>query len=806
MDLQATREEVIAPGLLDRIRFRLAEQVFAPGDLDHYLRSIFQALHEIVPSGTEEGLVLYDPHKDVVSFPYLTIPDMEQTPQARSALQHPLADVIESGESLYLPRGEYQDRIRTGRYLEREDLPAVWMGIPLLLQQQPAAVLLFESPYNNSYVLLSAEILQALEDLAPSLAQSLDAKLRLISLTESERKFRNFIEASTDITFQITRTGYIDFVSANVRELFGCDPDGLVGKHFKVTTPMDQVSKVIQALKGITSGETIRNLEIIQQIGDGVQVPMEVNATPVYRGNRVVGASGVMRDISDRNQARREIERLANFPMANPMPVVEVDFYGTPSYINPAGIELLDRMQLDMSQVSRILPKAYRQHIREAISQNTGIAAQEVNLRDLKLLWSAHFIDNQNLIHYYATDITPLKETERELIKAKEKAIQGERVKSLFLANMSHEIRTPLNSILGFTELVEQAVREHVDPDTASYFDIIQNSGKRLWRTVHEILDISQIETDTFELKIEELDLARILHDLVAAERPLAEAKNLDFQVEIPEGSYPIEADEYCLTQSFSNLINNAIKYTPEGHVRLGLNQAGPQLEVIVEDTGIGMSQDYQDRMFDPFSQESTGYTKEFQGVGLGLALTKRYLDLVGADLKLESRKDEGSIFRVQLQSGPPQTRTERAVSNTGQGQTALQGGRSHILVVEDDANSQQLVKFTLQKVFDLSFAASVAQAKQRLEANPVNLILLDLSLMGDEDGLDLARYLRSTEVYRELPVIALTAHAFTTDRDRCLEAGCNDFVTKPFRRKELLEKISSFIVTETVVDSGPQG
>ena len=161
---------------------------------------------------------------------------------------------------------------------------------------------------------------------------------------------------------------------------------------------------------------------------------------------------------SEQNKAQKEIERLAFFPLANPMPVIEVDLKGVPSYINPAGIKLLDQMNLDISQVSQILPKTYKADISTSASDQSQIPSREVSLEGMHLLWSAYFLQNQNLLHYYATDITNLKNTEIELISAKEQALKNEEVKALFLANMSHEIRTPLNSILGFTELIEEKV------------------------------------------------------------------------------------------------------------------------------------------------------------------------------------------------------------------------------------------------------------------------------------------------------------------------------------------------------------
>ncbi len=504
-------------------------------------------------------------------------------------------------------------------------------------------------------------------------------------------------------------------------------------------------------------------------------------------------------DISESDRAQQEIERLAFFPLANPMPVVEVDLDGVPSYINPAGIQLLDKMNLDMSQVSQILPKTYKADIKTASSDQGKIPSREVSLGGSHLLWTAFFLENQNLLHYYATDITNLKNTETELIAAKERALKNEEVKTLFLANMSHEIRTPINSILGFTELIEEKVKGKIDENLDVYFETIYMSGERLWQTVHHILDISQIETGTFELKTETVNLGKIIKDLGASFKSAAKAKNLELNINLPDTEINIISDEYCATQAITNLIDNAIKYTSSGHVDLDTEIVDGSVIIIIKDTGIGMSKEYQDHMFNVFSQESTGYTKNFQGIGLGLALAHRYLSLINGKITFESEREVGSKFTVYLPIDPsvkPVIAVDepKPIDSVGGHSDATQDTRMSILVVEDDPNSQKLASFTLSKDYDLHFADSVSDAKDVLNAEEVQLILLDLSLRGDEDGLDLARYLRGEDKWLNIPIIALTAHAFTSDRDRCLDAGCSDFMTKPFRLAELKETIQHLI------------
>ncbi len=774
---------------------KLAELVADTGSLSAFTDSVF----ELVLAGTaitNSALILYDEKKSIVSYAYTKGFKENMGTRALQNINSPLKAVIESKKPLLVKAPDYLTYCMDKTAVKT--IPLLWSGFPILHTEKPFAVILFIAN-NTTGADAVVELFPVFSSFPSIFSPYLELKIRLDTLEGSEVKFRRLVETSIDVTFQITKTGYIDYISSNVETLFGCDPQGLIGKHFKVTTPISQVPKVIDALKTISAGKTIRNLGLTQKVATGALIPMEVSASPIHRDGVIIGAQGTMRDISERHQAQQEIERLAFFPLANPMPVVEVDLYGVPSYINPAGIQLLDRMNLDMAQVSQILPSTFKQDIRTALSDKSQIVSREISLDGLHLLWTAFFLQNQNLIHFYATDITNLKDTEKQLIAAKEHAIKNEQVKTMFLANMSHEIRTPLNSILGFTELIEEEVKNKFDADLQAYFEIIHVSGKRLWQTVHEILDISQIETGTFELKIETIDLSRILKELGVSFRSKAQEKNLDLLVNIPSTEMQIAADEYCVTHALTNLIDNAIKYTNSGYVKIHTEVLDTSIKVMIKDTGIGMSDEYQKRMFNAFSQESTGYTKHFQGVGLGLALAHRYLKLVKSDLELRSEQDVGSVFTITFPTTPngqvaSDESENKAPAKVKAAAEPDQVARMNVLVVEDDPNSQKLAGFTLKKDFELFFAESVAEAKEQLSSHDIQMVLLDLSLKGDEDGLDLARFLRSTEQWKTLPIIALTAHAFTSDRDRCMDAGCNEFMTKPFRRLELLEAINKLI------------
>ncbi len=743
-------------------------------------------------------LVLHDVSYKTLSFPYTYGKAGFERSCTLESVNSPLKTLIQDKTVLILNAVEYSKLCDNPKNVDTP--PSLWVGLPLFKESEVSAALVFMASGESQTANLKAS-LPLLKSFAETLWPFLETKIRMDTLEESEKKFRRFMDTSIDIRFQVTMGGKIDYVSPNIKARFGVDPHSLIGNHISTITTKDQLPQLEEALKSIAAGEAIRNLSISIQHSPTEIILMEVSANPIRLSDEIIGAQGTIRDISERNRAQQEIERLAFFPLANPMPVVEVDLKGVPSYINPAGIRLLDQMNLDMSQVSKILPKTFKTDISNAVSDKSEIPSREVTLEGMHLLWSAFSLKNQDLLHFYATDITNLKNTEIELISAKERALKNEEVKTLFLANISHEIRTPLNSILGFTELIEEEIKDNFNKKLQVYFETIYKSGKRLWETVHHILDISQIETGTFDLKSETIDLGKIIRDVGISYMPIAEAKHLDLKINVPAIDMHIVSDEYCATQAISNLIDNAIKYTNSGFVSIDTKVADNMVKVSIKDTGIGMSEEYQNHIFNVFSQESTGYTKNFQGMGLGLALAHRYLTLINGKLSFESQQNVGSTFTVYFPidasitpetiiSAPDNTPTAH-ISKPGE--TSL-ASRMSILVVEDDPNSQKLASFTLSKDYKLHFAESVADAKKKLDAHDIQIILLDLSLRGDEDGLDLARFLRANAKWDKVPIVALTAHAFPADKDRCMNAGCNDFMTKPFRLAVLKETIERLI------------
>jgi len=392
----------------------------------------------------------------------------------------------------------------------------------------------------------------------------------------------------------------------------------------------------------------------------------------------------------------------------------------------------------------------------------------------------------------FVLDITNWKRIERELIESKELAEQADSLKHAFLTNISHEIRTPLNIIMGYFGLLQTDLRDRLTTDEADHFAKVDLAVRRLLRTVDQILNLSILEAGTYSISKEECVLYEIAFEVVEELRPLAVEKGLQLELRPVSKDLRATIDRYSVAQSLRNIIDNAVKFTDKGDITVSVAEQDRQVALVVEDSGIGMTDQYIQRLYQSFSQEEDGYTRPYDGLGLGLTLTKRYIEVNGGTVSVMSRKGVGTVFTLALPlldhaGEPPAEKEPENVSGDDDRLPAL-------LVVEDDHETQKFLKLILNAHCSLRFAESAEEAWDILGKESFDLILMDISLRGEEDGLQLTRRIREQSPVSDIPIIAVTAHAFADDRRRSLEAGCNEYLPKPFRVKQLQELVARFV------------
>lgn len=388
---------------------------------------------------------------------------------------------------------------------------------------------------------------------------------------------------------------------------------------------------------------------------------------------------------------------------------------------------------------------------------------------------------------------------------AKESAERANRLKSAFLANMSHEIRTPLGALMGFTELLKLSDNEQ---DRATYAEVIIRNGKALVQLIDEILDLSKVEAGHLETEMASVSAKDLTREIFHLLEPSASKKNLKLYLQMSSGVPDrIGTDPMRLRQILVNIIGNAIKFTVTGSITVDVsydkNGVKPAVVFEVRDTGIGIPADKSQKLFLPFSQIDPSVSRRFGGTGLGLALSKKLSVLLGGDVELvSSTPDVGSVFRVRIEDRfsdlKLQLATDKEVPGPSrslkrQENAILEGVR--VLVVDDSPDNRFLVQMYLKKVgAKVDFAVDGQDGSQKALNGNFDMILMDIQ-MPICDGLQATKILRS-QGYRR-PIVALTANAMSEERGRCLEAGCNEYLSKPIDREKLISTIDRFVHRE---------
>ncbi|MFW6133043.1 MAG: PAS domain S-box protein [Planctomycetota bacterium] len=643
------------------------------------------------------------------------------------------------------------------------------------------------------------------------------------ALRHGEHRFRTLAQLLPGIVAETDLEGNITFANHNAYKVMGytaADVErGLNCFDLIAPNERDQaLANARQALRGEDAG--LNEYTGIRK--DGSTFPVLIHSAPIRSEGRVTGLAVIIIDITDRKrmeQALRDSERrFRAFAELLPGIVFLAGPDGTLTFVNRSGQQALgidpERMKRGVNCFDLVIPQDRRraranvarvfQGEQVGIKEYTGLRSDGATFPMLVHATAISRDGKGPALAGIVLDITRRKRAEQELLRAKEQAEAAARAKSAFLANMSHEIRTPMTAILGYAELLGDACSD--GDDWREHVEMIRTNGRYLLGLINDILDLSKIESGRMGLERREVRVGNLLAEVTSMMRPHAVDNGNTLEVvyttPVPE---TVRTDEVRLRQALVNLLGNAVKFTKDGQVSVEVSCAeawrdgGSALRLAVCDTGIGISDEQMDKLFEPFDQGDASTTRKHGGTGLGLAITRRIVELMGGELTVDSVVGQGSTFTLTVPTGPledtdmveayeeaHETRTYPTVTRPLQ---RLDGVR--VLLAEDGESNRRLIQTFLQRAgAEVALAENGREAVEHVRVEPFDAILMDMQ-MPEMDGYEATRLLRREGC--NVPILALTAHALNGDGRKSMDAGCDAHLTKPIDRGELLDAVARY-------------
>lgn len=532
---------------------------------------------------------------------------------------------------------------------------------------------------------------------------------------------------------------------------------------------------------------------------DGTEIEIAATFWPRCRGLECVGAMVVCRDLTVEREAERDVQRVARLAEDAPNPIAEFDGDGNMLYANSAMVRLLNRGPSIQGRMEAVFPPNLPEVLNGCRKSQQPTLLLEHHVEDCVLAWSFFPLGDSKQVRAYGTDIS----ADVELRRAKEAAEESARAKGIFLATMSHELRTPMNGVLGCTELLRDTSLS--DPQR-QLLEAMHRSAESLLVLVNDILDFSKIEAGKMSLEVADVELHSLIADVITLTSEAAKKKGLILRVQLaPDIPAELRGDPVRLRQILFNLVGNAIKFTHQGEIHISVKTAPRRqepsdavvLQWTVQDSGIGITEDEQARLFGVYAQANVSTARRYGGTGLGLMICRQLVELMGGAITVESTPGKGSAFSYTTRLLPAIQRTTDAHTvNPPIASLADRTTPLRILVVDDNEINQVVACKFLQKLgCQVEVARNGREAVDSIAHATYDAVLMDCE-MPEMNGYEATQEIRRQEhtTTRHLPIIALTGHASSEDEQKCRRAGMDDVITKPMTLPTLREKLERLL------------
>jgi len=637
-----------------------------------------------------------------------------------------------------------------------------------------------------------------------------------VNASESEKLFSISLDVFDDAIIGLTKDFEIYLWSKGAKEKFGYSEEEIIGKNVDILIPEDKIAESLRERDAIRRGKVIENRESVRVSKDGKNIEVSISVSPIYDSDKqFIGAIAIYKDISDKIRLEKklaEYEKIARLALEVgqfgiwDLNMITYEIYHYNNWKKMLGYEEHEIRDISDSWNNLIhhedLPyvreKFYKQFegedyiVEYRIKCKNGqykwlrskgrIVQWSEDGRPIRMIGTNEDITDRKLIE------EELKEKCRQLELLKKEADAANQAKSNFLANMSHEIRTPISGIIGMLQLLELTPLNDMQ---RRYVNRMKESTDLLVAIVNDILDISKIEAGKIKIESKPFDLFAAINNIYNNLLLQGSSKGLEIGFYFdPKIQTKVIGDELRLKQILTNLTNNAVKYTDEGYITLraeliSKDDSLQKVRFTVEDSGIGIDDELKDKIFDNFVQGDLSNEKKYMGVGLGLSIAKRLVEEMDGTISFESEKGVGSSFyftcNMKLSDEANNQSYQCFYSSSTDRKADNSNQRKNILYVDDNIIDHEVMQGILSRNgYNLISAYNGKEALEVLKTQSIDLILMDIQMQG-MNGYKITEMIRKEFDKKHIPIIAVTAYAMREDRDKCIQAGMDDYIAKPY-------------------------
>ncbi|WP_082161618.1 PAS domain S-box protein [Rufibacter radiotolerans] len=813
---------------LQKVYYSIANLAISSKDLPSLYSAIHRELSKIIETHNFY-IALFDEEKNAINFVYY-VDQLSNIPAAPRPFSLGMTEyVIKTGKPLYASKADFMKLVEEGKIEVNGIVPEVMLSSPLSIGERIIGVIAVRDYKNpEAYVKTDIEILHFISN---QVALAIERKRNEEQITIQNARLKAIFESGNHLMWSISR----NFQLTSYNQNFFNDVYSWSGKTATVGMKLstltgafisEETFGLIKSAYELAFAGEPQQFEIELDKGNGVSQWREVLLNPIYlEDGSFEDVSAIALDITEKKISQLALavneEKFRQIFESFQDLYYKTSLDGEFQLISPSVQEVLGYSQSEAMRLNASNLYVHgedREQLLAMLFKQTSVRNFETTLRtknhhEIEVLINSRLIFNENreaiAIEGVCRDITELKDTQRELIRAKELAETSLQVKNQFLANMSHELRTPMNGIIGMIDLLHHTVANEEQLD---YIDTLRKSSDALLEILNDILDLSKIQAGKLQLNLTGIDLFYSLEKIHSLFANRATQKDLSFTYDISEDTPRyIITDETRLLQVLSNLTSNAIKFTNEGSVHVQVSRLGGEgdkhlLEFRVKDSGIGISEEDIQLLFTNFTQLDNSSSKSFGGTGLGLAISKQLSELLGGSIGVESEAGQGSTFWFTIVCQEAENITqinEQLISSKELEEVGHFEPSPYLLLVDDNQINQKVALKLLERMgCQADVASNGYEAIDLASQNRYDLIFMDIQ-MPEMDGVTATHELKKLLGTNCPPIVAMTAYSMKDDAEKFMNEGLDDYISKPVKISDLYDRISRWYGHN--VESGAQ-